>query len=132
MTRATLRGRTLGIAGLGRIGKAIAKRAEAFGLSIAYYGRSRQDDVAYAYHDSILSLAKAVDTLVLILPGGPATRNLVNAEVLEALGPNGILINVARGTVVDEPALIEALRNGHHPLGRPRRLRRGAARSRRR
>ena len=112
LTRATLRGRSLGIAGLGRIGKAIAKRAEAFGLSIAYYGRSRQDDVAYAYHDSILSLAKAVDTLVLILPGGPATRNLVNAEVLEALGPNGILINVARGTVVDEPALIEALRKG--------------------
>jgi lactate dehydrogenase-like 2-hydroxyacid dehydrogenase len=112
LTRGTLRGRTLGIAGLGRIGKAIARRAEAFGLTIAYTGRSRQADVAYRYFDSLVDLARAVDTLVLILPGGAATKNLVDAEVLRALGPNGILINVARGTVVDEAALIEALRDG--------------------
>ncbi|CAM5777142.1 glycerate dehydrogenase [Labrys miyagiensis] len=111
LTRGTLRGRTLGIVGLGRIGKAIAKRAEAFGLKIAYFGRRRQADVAYPYYDSVLALAEAVDTLILILPGGPETRNIVNAEVLKALGPEGILINVARGTVVDEPALIAALQN---------------------
>jgi lactate dehydrogenase-like 2-hydroxyacid dehydrogenase len=112
LSRATLRGRTLGIVGLGRIGKAIAKRAEAFGLAIAYTGRTRQADVTYAYHPSVLALAQAVDTLLLILPGGETTRNLVDAAVLKALGPNGILINMARGSVVDEAALIAALRDG--------------------
>ncbi len=109
LTRGTLRGRTLGIVGLGRIGKAIAKRAEAFGLEIAYYGRNRQDDVTHRYYPSVLALAEAVDTLMLIVPGGPETRHIVDAEVLKALGPEGVLINVARGTVVDEAALIEAL-----------------------
>jgi lactate dehydrogenase-like 2-hydroxyacid dehydrogenase len=108
---ATLRERTIGILGLGRIGKAIAKRCAAFGLAIAYHGRSRQADVDYAYHDTLVGLAKAVDVLVVIAPGGPETKNMVNAEVLKALGPDGILINVARGTVVDEAALIEALKS---------------------
>ncbi|WP_413989474.1 2-hydroxyacid dehydrogenase [Labrys okinawensis] len=112
LTRGTLQGRTLGIVGLGRIGKAIAKRAEAFGLKIAYFGRRRQADAPYPYYDSVLSLAEAVDTLMLILPGGAETRNLIDAKVLEALGPHGILINVARGSVVDEPALIAALQKG--------------------
>ncbi|GLS21799.1 glycerate dehydrogenase [Labrys miyagiensis] len=112
LTRGTLRGRTLGIVGLGRIGKAIAKRAEAFGLKIAYFGRRQQADASYPYYDSVLALAEAVDTLMLILPGGTETRNLIDAKVLEALGPHGILINVARGSVVDEPALIAALQKG--------------------
>jgi lactate dehydrogenase-like 2-hydroxyacid dehydrogenase len=109
LTQGTLRGRTLGIVGLGRIGKAIAKRAEAFGLSIAYYGRRKQADVAYLHYPTVLALAQAVDTLMIIVPGGAETRNLIDSEVLKALGPSGILINVARGTVVDEEALIDAL-----------------------
>lgn len=112
LTRATLRGRTLGIVGLGRIGKAIARRAEAFGLTIAYCGRRRQADVSYAYHADVRALAEAVDTLMIIVPGGAETRHLVDAEVLKALGPEGVLINVARGSVVDEDALIAALREG--------------------
>jgi lactate dehydrogenase-like 2-hydroxyacid dehydrogenase len=112
LTRASLRGRTLGIVGLGRIGKAIARRAEPFGLTIAYSGRHRQADVPYAYHATPLDLARAVDTLMVILPGGPETRHIIDRAVLEALGPDGILINVARGSVVDEAALIGALRAG--------------------
>ena len=105
----TLRGRTVGIVGLGRIGKAVAKRAEAFGLTVMYHGRNQQAGVAYPYHATLIGLAEACDILVVITPGGPETRNLVDSAVLKALGPNGILINVARGTVVDEAALIEAL-----------------------
>lgn len=108
---ASLRGRTAGIVGLGRIGKAIAKRLEACGVGIAYHNRRPAADVAYPYHDTLVGLARAVDILVVVTPGGPETTNLVNAEVLAALGSDGILINVARGTVVDEPALIEALRS---------------------
>lgn len=107
----TLRGRTMGILGLGRIGKAVAKRAEAFGLTVHYHGRNAQPGVAYPYHPTLLSLAQACDILVVITPGGAETRNLVDAEVLKALGPTGILINVARGTVVDEEALIAALQS---------------------
>lgn len=107
----TLRGRTLGILGLGRIGKAVAKRAEAFGLTVAYHGRSRQADVAYPYFPTLVGLAEACDILVVITPGGAETRNLVGAEVLRALGPAGVLINVARGSVVDEEALIAALQS---------------------
>ena len=104
--------RKLGIVGLGRIGKAIAKRAEAFGLTISYFGRNRQADVAHSYHPTLVGLAEAVDTLMIIVPGGPETRGMVDAKVLEALGPSGILVNVARGTVVDDDALIAALRDG--------------------
>ncbi len=107
----TLRGRTVGILGLGRIGKAIAKRAEAFGLAIVYHGRKPQADVPYLYYPTLIGMAEACDILVIITPGGAETQNLVGAEVLKALGPAGILINVARGSVVDEDALIVALQN---------------------
>ncbi len=107
----SLRGRTLGILGLGRIGKAVARRAEAFGLAVVYHGRKPQTDVPYLYYPTLVGLAEACDILVVITPGGAETRNLVGAEVLKALGPDGILINVARGTVVDEAALIAALRD---------------------
>ena len=106
---ASLAGRRMGIVGLGRIGKAIAHRAEAFGLSIAYFGRSKQDGVTFPYYSDLVAMAREVDILMLILPGGAGTKHLVNRAVLEALGPDGILINVARGTVVDEEALIDIL-----------------------
>lgn len=109
---ASLRGRTMGILGLGRIGKEIAKRARAFGVEVVYHGRKPQDDAPYLYYPSLLDMAKAVDILMVSAPGGAGTRRIVNREVLEALGPNGVLVNIARGTLVDEPALIEALRNG--------------------
>ena len=108
----TLRGRTLGIVGLGRIGKAIAKRAEAFGLAIAYHGRHRQDGVSYPYHADVTSLAEAVDTLMLVVPGGDETHHMIDAGVLRALGSDGVLINIGRGTAVDEAALIAALEDG--------------------
>lgn len=108
---ASLRGRTLGIIGLGRIGRAIARRAEGFGLKIAYHSRRKAADAPYDYHATLLDLAKACDILMVVVPGGPDTRNMINADVLKALGPQGILINIARGTVVDEKALIEALRS---------------------
>jgi lactate dehydrogenase-like 2-hydroxyacid dehydrogenase len=108
---ATLRGRRIGIVGLGRIGKAIAQRIAAFDVEVAYHGRSKQEGVPYAYYPTLVGLAEASDVLVVITPGGAETKNLINAEVLRALGPNGILINVARGSVVDEEALIEALRS---------------------
>ena len=104
-------GARLGIVGLGRIGQAIAQRAAAFDMQIAYHNRSRKD-VPYTYVEDIVSLAREVDFLVMITPGGAGTRALVNAEVLEALGPKGFLINVARGSVVDEKALIAALQAG--------------------
>lgn len=110
LTPASLRDRSAGIAGLGRIGKAIARRLEAFGLPIGYFGRNRQPDVAYRYYADLVALARDVDTLIVVTPGGPATQNLIDATVLEALGPRGIVINVSRGSVVDEAALIEALR----------------------
>lgn len=111
LTRATLRNRSIGMVGLGRIGKAIARRIEAFGVPIAYHARRPQADVAYRYFSDLVTMARAVDTLIVIVPGGPATRHLINAKVLDALGPDGILINVARGSVVDETALIKALKD---------------------
>ncbi|KAB0677990.1 2-hydroxyacid dehydrogenase [Aureimonas leprariae] len=112
LTERTLRGRRVGILGLGRIGLAIARRVEAFGLTVEYHNRSPRSDVAYSYHPTLLDLAKAVDTLIVVAPGGAETKGAVNAEVLAALGPDGVLVNVGRGTVVDEPALIAALRDG--------------------
>jgi len=109
---ATLRGKKVGIVGLGRIGKAIARRLSGFDVSIAYHGRTQQDDVAFTYHPTIVGLAEASDILIVITPGGASTKHLIDAEVLKALGSNGVLINVARGSVVDEQALIEALRSG--------------------
>jgi len=108
---ASLRGRTLGILGLGRIGKTIARRAEAFGLKIVYHGRQPQEDAPYLYFPTLVGMARACDILVAITPGGAETRHLINAEVLEALGPHGVFINVARGSVCDEQALIAALRD---------------------
>jgi len=102
-------GAHLGIVGLGRIGLAIAKRAEAFGMTIAYTSRSAKADSPYRYLPSAAALAAEVDFLVVITPGGAGTRKLIDAEVLAALGPKGYLINVARGSVVDEQALVAAL-----------------------
>ena len=109
---ASLRERRAGILGLGRIGRAIATRLEGFGVGIAYHGRTPQHDVPYAYHDSLIGLARAVDVLIVAAPGGPETRGIVDAAVLAALGPEGIVVNIARGSVIDEAALIEALRAG--------------------
>jgi lactate dehydrogenase-like 2-hydroxyacid dehydrogenase len=105
-------GSRLGIVGLGRIGQAIARRAEAFGMRIAYTARSEKPGLAYPYFPTPQALAAQVDFLIVITPGGAATRKLIDAQVLKALGPQGYLINVARGSVVDEQALIEALQDG--------------------
>ena len=104
-----LTGAKLGIVGMGRIGQAIAKRAAAFDMDISYTTRNQRTDVSYKYVASPVELAAQVDFLVAITPGGAATKNLINAEVLKALGPQGFLVNVARGSVVDQAALIEAL-----------------------
>jgi lactate dehydrogenase-like 2-hydroxyacid dehydrogenase len=111
LTSASLRDRSLGIAGLGRIGKAIARRVEAFGMPVSYFGRKPQAGVSYRYYSDLVALARDVDTLIVVTPGGPETQNLIDAAVLNALGPRGILINISRGSVVDETALIEALKN---------------------
>ena len=101
----------LGIVGLGRIGKTIARRAEAFDMSIAYtdIARSVNPEVPYAFYPTPQALAREVDFLVVAAYGGPSTRGLINSEVLNALGPNGFLINIARGSVVNEPDLVAAL-----------------------
>lgn len=108
----TLRNRTLGMVGFGRIGKTIARRAAAFDLKIVYHTRTLQTDQPYVHYPRLVEMARDADILMVIVPGGAATRHLVNAQVLEALGPSGYLINVARGSVVDEPALIKALQEG--------------------
>lgn len=107
-----LAGRTAGILGLGRIGKAIAKRLEAIGMRIAYTGRAAQPGVPYRFLPDLLALARESDFLIVACPGGAATRNIVNAEVLAALGAKGTLVNIARGSIVDEPALVAALKAG--------------------
>ena len=109
---ASLRGRQVGILGLGRIGQAIATRLEGFGVTIAYHARRCRHGVAYTFHDTVLGLAQACDVLIVVAPGDAGTRHLIDAKVLSALGPDGILVNVSRGTLVDETALIEALRSG--------------------
>ncbi len=112
LSPASLRDRKLGMVGYGRIGKAIAKRAAAFGLPISYFGRTKQAGVSYPFYNDIVAMARDVDTLMIITPGGAATESLINKAVFEALGPRGIIVNMARGSVVDEPALIDALRKG--------------------
>src|SRR5690606_17783607 len=107
-----LNGRTVGILGLGRIGKEIAQRAQAMRMRVVYHGRRRQPDEPYVYYDKLLDMARDVDWLVVIAPGGKATEKLVSREVLEALGPEGFLVNMARGTLVDEAALVELLQSG--------------------
>ena len=106
---ATLRDRTVGIVGLGRIGMAIARRLEAMRVNVVYHTRRPRPDVPYRYYADLHEMAAAVDTLVVVVPGTRETTNLVDAGVLDALGPRGILINMGRGTVVDEAALVEAL-----------------------
>jgi hydroxypyruvate reductase len=105
-------GARLGIVGMGRIGKAIAQRALAFNMSVAYTARTAKPELPFAFHPSATALAAVSDFLVLITPGGAGTRKMINAEVLAALGKDGILVNVARGSVVDEVALIDALERG--------------------
>jgi lactate dehydrogenase-like 2-hydroxyacid dehydrogenase len=111
LSRATLRNRTVGIIGLGRIGKAIARRLDGFQVPVVYHSRNPQPDVPYKYYSKLVDMARDVDTLIVITPGGPETRHLIDAGVLKALGPDGIVINMARGTVVDDDALIAALRD---------------------
>ncbi len=105
-------GKKIGILGLGRIGKVLARRALGFDMTIGYHNRRPDPSVAYKYLPDLVSLARWADVLVLLCPGGEATRGIVNAEVLEALGPKSFLVNAARGSVVDEPALIAALKAG--------------------
>lgn len=112
LTVSTLRERKAGILGLGRIGKAIATRLEAFGVPVAYHGRRRQEGVDYRYYGDLVEMARDVDLLIAVAPGGAETQHLISTEVLNALGPDGILINVGRGSVVDEQALIAALQEG--------------------
>jgi lactate dehydrogenase-like 2-hydroxyacid dehydrogenase len=111
LTRATVAGRRLGILGLGRIGEAIARRAEAFTMTVGYHNRRRKD-VPYRYYPSLLEMAGDVDTLMVVVPGGAETHHLVDAKVLEALGSEGVLVNVGRGSVVDQDALVDALSSG--------------------
>jgi lactate dehydrogenase-like 2-hydroxyacid dehydrogenase len=111
LTHGTLRDRIVGIVGMGRIGQAIGKRVEGFGVPVVYHSRNPQKGVSYKHYPDLLAMAKDVDTLIVIVPGGASTKNMINAKVLEALGPRGVLINIARGSVVDEPALIKALAN---------------------
>ena len=110
LSKATLRNRTIGLIGMGRIGVAIARRLEGFGVPIVYHARRRRPEVAYRHYPKLIDMARDVDTLIVIVPGGAETRNMIDARVLDALGPDGILINVARGSVIDEPALIAALK----------------------
>ncbi|MPM19435.1 2-ketogluconate reductase [bioreactor metagenome] len=102
-------GKRMGILGLGRIGRAIARRGEGFSMSVAYHGRKPQADAPYRFMDNLIEMAEWADFLVVACPGGPQTHHLINSEVLAALGTKGILINIARGSVVDTSALISAL-----------------------
>jgi lactate dehydrogenase-like 2-hydroxyacid dehydrogenase len=108
----SVQGKTLGIIGMGRIGRAIAKRGEAFNLKIAYQGPNKKTDVSWAYHADPVALARASDYLVAACPGGESTRGLVSRAVLEALGPKGVVVNISRGTVIDEKAMVELLKDG--------------------
>ena len=111
LSRASLRNRTVGLLGMGRIGKAIARRLDGMAVPVVYHTRRPLADVAYRHYPDLLDMARAVDVLLVIVPGGAQTQNIINREVLEALGPEGILINMARGSVVDEAALIKALQD---------------------
>jgi lactate dehydrogenase-like 2-hydroxyacid dehydrogenase len=111
LTKATLRDRTVGMVGMGAIGQAIARRLEAMKVPVVYHSRRPAAGVGYKHYPNLVEMARDVDILVAMTPGGAATQNLINAEVLKALGPTGIFINMARGSVVDEPALIQALKD---------------------
>src|ERR1700733_5142454 len=111
LSKATLRNRTVGLVGMGAIGQAIGRRLDAFGVPVVYHTRRPRPELAYRHYPKLIDMAREVDTLLVIVPGGAATSNMINAAGLEARGPNGILINMARGSVVDEPALIRALKD---------------------
>ena len=108
----SLRDRKVGMIGMGRIGQAIGRRLGASHVPVVYHSRNPAPGVSYRHYPDLIEMAKAVDTLVVIVPGGPSTAKMINADVLKALGPRGVIINVARGSVVDEPALIAALKSG--------------------
>lgn len=107
-----LTGKRVGILGLGRIGKEIARRCQAFRMRVAYHGRTEQPFEPYEYYADLEAMARDVDWLVVIAPASPETKGIVSRRVLEALGPEGCLVNVARGSLVDEPALVEMLQSG--------------------
>jgi hydroxypyruvate reductase len=107
----SVQGRTLGVIGAGRIGQAIARRALAFNMKVAYQGPNKKD-LPYPYFADPIALARETGMLMVACPGGEATRGLVSRAVIEALGPKGFIVNISRGSVVDEPALIDALREG--------------------
>ena len=111
LTPATLRDRTVGLVGMGAIGQAVARRLDASKVPVVYHSRRPRPEVPYRHYPDLLAMARDVDILLVIVPGGPATQNMIDAKVLDALGPDGIFINMARGSVVDEPALIKALQD---------------------
>lgn len=108
----SLRDRKVGMVGMGRIGQAIGRRLDACRVPVVYHSRNPAAGVSYKHYPDLIEMVKAVDTLVIITPGGAATAKMINADVMKALGPRGVIINVARGSVVDEPALIAALKSG--------------------
>ena len=105
-------GKRLGVVGLGRIGMAIARRAAGFDMEVRYHNRNPRAEAPYQYEPSLVELARWADFLMIACPGGPNTYQIVNREVLRALGPDGILVNIARGSVIDEDALVQALQDG--------------------
>jgi lactate dehydrogenase-like 2-hydroxyacid dehydrogenase len=111
LTAGTMRDRTVGIVGLGRIGLAIARRLDAMDVPVVYHTRRKRSDAAYRHYADLHEMASDVDTLMVVLPGNDSTRNLIDANILRALGPRGVLINIGRGVAVDETALIAALRD---------------------
>jgi lactate dehydrogenase-like 2-hydroxyacid dehydrogenase len=112
LTVGSLRDRKVGMVGMGRIGQAIARRLDASLVPVVYHSRNPAAGVTHQHYPNLIEMAKVVDTLIVITPGGASTSNLVNAEVMKALGPRGIIVNVARGSVIDEPAMIAALKSG--------------------
>ncbi|MBN8996286.1 MAG: 2-hydroxyacid dehydrogenase [Rhizobiales bacterium] len=111
LSKGSMRDRKVGMIGLGRIGLAIARRLDAMGVPVSYHTRNPRKDVPYNYYPDLAAMAEAVDTLIIIVPGTAETKGMVNAKILKALGPTGIVINVGRGVVIDEPALVEALKS---------------------
>ena len=110
--RQSMDGRKVGIVGLGRIGLEIGRKLEAFDMDISYHTRSKKNGAAYRYYPNLIEMAKDVDFMVVITPGGAATDKLISRDVMNALGKNGTLINIARGTVVDEAEMVKALQDG--------------------
>jgi lactate dehydrogenase-like 2-hydroxyacid dehydrogenase len=111
LSKASLRNRTVGLVGMGAIGQAIARRLDAMQVPVVYHARQQRPQLPYRHYAKLIDMARDVDVLLVIVPGGAATANMIDATVLDALGPDGILINMARGSVVDEPALIKALQD---------------------